>query len=75
MTRTAAKDSGVPLEWEIVAGDRARITRAIIDRALTADLSVVDRWTPLESGDNWAVDDLPPTAAGRGAPPARRRDR
>ena len=56
VTRTAAKEFGVPLEWEIVAGDHARITRAVIDRALTADLIVVDRWTPLESGGNRAIE-------------------
>ncbi len=56
VVRTAAKESDVPLEWEIVAGDRARITRTIIDRALTGDLIVVDRWTPLETGGNWVVE-------------------
>ncbi len=56
VARTAAKKSGVPLEWEIVAGERARITRAVIDRAQTADLIVVDWGTLLESGGNWAVE-------------------
>ncbi len=51
-----AEDAGVALEWEIVAGDRSGITRAVIDRALTADLIVVDRGMPSETGGKWAVD-------------------
>ena len=54
--RTAARRSGVPLEWETVAGDRALITQAIIDRAVTSDLIVVDWGTLHESGGKWAVE-------------------
>jgi nucleotide-binding universal stress UspA family protein len=54
--RRAAEDAGVALEWEIVAGNQWRITRAVIDRALTADLIVVDRGTPSKTGGKWAVE-------------------
>lgn len=56
VARDAAEENGVQLEWEVVTGDRASVTRATIDRALTADLIVVDRGTPLRSGANWAVE-------------------
>ena len=54
--RKAAKKFGVPLEWEIVAGDRRCITQAIIDRAATSDLIVVDWGTLQGSSGNWAVE-------------------
>jgi nucleotide-binding universal stress UspA family protein len=54
--RAAAKKSGVALDWEIVAGDRARVTGAVIDRALTADLIVVDRGMPRPAAGGWTTD-------------------
>jgi nucleotide-binding universal stress UspA family protein len=56
VARDAAEENGLALEWEVIAGDRACITRAVIDRALTADLIVVDRGTRLRSGANWAIE-------------------
>jgi nucleotide-binding universal stress UspA family protein len=56
VARDAAEENGVALEWEVVAGDRARITRVVIDCALTADLIVVDRGTPPPTGGRWAVE-------------------
>ncbi len=43
-------------EWDIIAGDRARITRAVIDRALTADLIVAGRGTASKPRATWVMD-------------------
>ena len=54
--REAAEENGVALGWEVVAGDRTRITRTVANRALTADLIVVDRGTARKSGGGWTTE-------------------
>jgi nucleotide-binding universal stress UspA family protein len=54
--RKAARQLGVPLDWEVIAGDRRFITKAIVDRAVVSDLVVVDWGVLKESAGDWAVD-------------------
>jgi nucleotide-binding universal stress UspA family protein len=56
VARAAAGKFDVPFEWDIDAGDTARMTRKVIDRARTSDLIVVDWGTLSESGGDWAME-------------------
>lgn len=51
-----AHELSVPLKRETVAGDRTQIARALIERANTADLIVVDQVASRPSADGWIMD-------------------